>query len=137
MLPGVRGLRRFSCGALLLALACRNSAPRAQRSPGQVAIPTFRAAVSAADSATWQRARPLLLAARRQRVQPAFDPKLVTAWNGLALTALAAGYRASGERRWREAAENAAKALWSLNRDASGELLRASDQGHPGSRSQR
>jgi uncharacterized protein YyaL (SSP411 family) len=95
-------------------------------------IPTLRA-VAAADSATWQRARPLLLEARRRRVQPRFDPKLVTAWNGLALTALAAGYRASGERRLREAAENAAKALWSLNRDASGELLRASDQGHPGS----
>jgi uncharacterized protein len=96
-------------------------------------IPTFRAVASASDTALWERARPKLLEARQRRVQPAFDAKLVTAWNGLAIGALALGYRASGEARFRLAAETAAKSLWQLNRDARGELLRASNQGHPGS----
>jgi uncharacterized protein YyaL (SSP411 family) len=97
------------------------------------AIPTFRVAASASDSALWERARPKLLSARKQRVQPAFDPKLVTAWNGLAIGAFALGYRVSGEGRFREAAENAAKAVWRLNHGAAGELLRASDLQLPGS----
>lgn len=37
----------------------------------------------------WQRARPLLLAARAGRAQPARDDKVVAGWNGLAVAALA------------------------------------------------
>jgi uncharacterized protein len=98
-------------------------------------IATFRAsaAVQSSTQALWQASREKLLAARKQRVQPGFDPKLVSAWNGLAIGAFAFGYRASGELRFRDAAQNAAKALWELNRDAKGGLLRASDQTHPGS----
>ncbi|WP_242701418.1 thioredoxin domain-containing protein [Arthrobacter cavernae] len=37
----------------------------------------------------WERARPLLLAARARRPQPARDDKVVAGWNGLAVAALA------------------------------------------------
>lgn len=40
------------------------------------------------DAARWQRVRQALLAARLVRVQPGRDDKAVTAWNGLAITAL-------------------------------------------------
>ena len=94
-------------------------------------VPTLRASASgdatAADTALWQRCRPKLLEARQRRPQPAFDPKLVTAWNGLAIEALALGYRVSGEQRYLDAAEGAAQAIWRLNRGTTGALTRASD----------
>jgi uncharacterized protein YyaL (SSP411 family) len=77
-----------------------------------------------ADAALWKRCRAPLREARRQRPQPAFDAKLVTAWNGLAIAALARGYRASGQTRYREAAEHAANAIWNLAHDESGALTR-------------
>ena len=45
--------------------------------------------VDPADAARWQLARVRLAAARAQRPQPARDDKVVTAWNGLAIAALA------------------------------------------------
>jgi uncharacterized protein YyaL (SSP411 family) len=74
--------------------------------------------------ATW---RPRLLEARSRRRQPHFDPKRVTAWNGLAIGALAVGYRASGERRFLDAARDALDAVWKYNHRPSGELTRASN----------
>ncbi|MUM15684.1 thioredoxin domain-containing protein [Mycobacterium sp. CBMA271] len=41
-----------------------------------------------ADVDRWRHVREVLLAARRHRVQPGRDDKAVTAWNGLAITAL-------------------------------------------------
>jgi len=41
------------------------------------------------DPERWQRVRAALLAAREQRVRPARDDKVVAAWNGLAIAALA------------------------------------------------
>ncbi len=98
-------------------------------------IPTLRERESAAglEPKLWERSRPKLLAVRRRRPQPAYDPKLVTGWNGLAIGALSLGYRVSGERRFRDAAERAAEAVWRSNRRADGELVRASDRGHAGS----
>ncbi len=55
-----------------------------------------------------QDARASLLAHRGQRVRPGTDDKILCAWNGLALTALAAGYRHLGDERYLEAARSAA-----------------------------
>jgi uncharacterized protein YyaL (SSP411 family) len=45
--------------------------------------------MSAGDKELWQRVRPVLLAARSRRPQPARDDKVVAGWNGLAIAALA------------------------------------------------
>ena len=52
-----------------------------------------------------------LLAARQQRVHPGTDDKVLAAWNGMVLRALANGYRVFGEVRYREAARGAADFL--------------------------
>jgi len=91
-------------------------------------VPTLRGGDPHGLLAKW---RPKLLAARDKRPQPAFDPKMVTAWNGLAIEALSNGYRFTGEARFRDAAEAAAEALWRHNRLPSGELARASNHGRP------
>ncbi len=49
-----------------------------------------------------------LLAARDERVRPATDDKVLAAWNGFTIRALADGYRAVGDERYREAARAAA-----------------------------
>ncbi|MBK8098489.1 MAG: thioredoxin domain-containing protein [Planctomycetes bacterium] len=55
-----------------------------------------------------ERARAALLAARAQRVAPATDDKILTAWNGMAIAACARGYRVLGEHRYLRAAQSAA-----------------------------
>ncbi len=92
-------------------------------------VPTMRG--DPADAPVWTTWRPALLQARRRRPQPDFDPKMVTAWNGLAIHALVLGHAATGEPRFLAAAEQTADALWSSNRLSSGELARASNGGHP------
>ena len=52
--------------------------------------------------------RQKLLQVRGQRVAPRIDDKIVTAWNGMMIQALAEGYRVFGEIRYLEAAEKAA-----------------------------
>jgi len=96
-------------------------------------VPTLRTSASASEARLWQRCRPKLLDHRRRRPQPAFDAKVVTAWNGLAIGALALGYRASGEPRLRESAERAAEAIWRLNQTPDGKLVRSSNGGQKGS----
>ncbi|MBT2530823.1 thioredoxin domain-containing protein [Arthrobacter sp. ISL-48] len=46
-------------------------------------------ALDSAEAELWAHARPVLLAARRERPQPARDEKIVAGWNGLAVAALA------------------------------------------------
>ena len=48
---------------------------------------------------------------RAQRVPPHRDEKVIVAWNGLAITALALGAQVLGERRYFEAAAQAARFL--------------------------
>ncbi|MEM2521065.1 MAG: thioredoxin domain-containing protein [Candidatus Caldarchaeum sp.] len=48
--------------------------------------------------------RSKLLDARRERPAPAVDDKIIAAWNGLAVSALCTGYRATGEKRYLDAA---------------------------------
>ncbi|CAL9635940.1 hypothetical protein SUDANB95_06182 [Actinosynnema sp. ALI-1.44] len=72
-----------------------------------------------------------LLEARERRPQPGLDDKVVTAWNGLAITALAEAGSVFGEPRWVEAAVRAASLLLDLH-VVDGRLLRTSRGGVAG-----
>ncbi|MEZ4469809.1 MAG: thioredoxin domain-containing protein [bacterium] len=61
-------------------------------------------------------ARPLLYAARAKRPPPLKDTKIITAWNGLMIHALATGGLVFGEARYLEAAQRAADFLWTALR---------------------
>ncbi len=49
-------------------------------------------------------AKQLLLAAREKRVKPGLDDKILTGWNGLMVKGLLSAYRATGEKRYLDAA---------------------------------
>ena len=71
------------------------------------------------------RVRPALLAARLTRPQPGRDDKVVTSWNGLAITALAEASVALGDPGLARAARDCAEALLDLH-VVDGRLRRAS-----------
>ncbi|MEX0983735.1 MAG: thioredoxin domain-containing protein [Actinomycetota bacterium] len=85
--------------------------------PAAIEDPNLRAA---ADDA-----RAVLFASREWRVHPGTDDKVVTAWNGLTIRALAEAGRAFGEPTYVEAAERAAVFAWANLRDEHGRLLRS------------
>jgi uncharacterized protein len=64
-------------------------------------------APAGAAAATLAKARATLFGARQKRVAPSTDDKVLAAWNGMALSALAAGYRVLGDERYRDAARRA------------------------------
>ena len=65
----------------------------------------------AAVQAALQRCRAKLLAARQLRVHPGTDDKVLTAWNAMAIVAMASGYQHLGEVRYLAAAQRAADFL--------------------------
>ena len=69
---------------------------------------------------------------RSLRTAPALDRKIVTSWNGMALSAFAAGYSLTGDDRYREAAAKAADFLWRSHRGDDGRLVRTSTDGLAG-----
>jgi uncharacterized protein YyaL (SSP411 family)/aryl-alcohol dehydrogenase-like predicted oxidoreductase len=73
--------------------------------------------------------RAKLYEARRRRVPPGLDDKVLTAWNGMMLGALAEGSRALAEPRYLEAAARAADFLLATLRRADGRLLRTCRKG--------
>lgn len=80
-------------------------------------------------AALFDRWRGPLLEKRGLRPAPELDRKIVTAWNGMAISALAAGYAAGGESRYLEAARGTADFLWAAHRRSDGRLLRATTAG--------
>ena len=70
-----------------------------------------RSALTEADQELLERCFPRLLELRGGRAQPTRDDKVVTAWNGLAVRALARGAQVLGEPRYLRAAEAAAAFL--------------------------
>ncbi|SDR17679.1 thioredoxin domain-containing protein [Actinopolyspora saharensis] len=83
------------------------------------------------DAQRWDRVRAELLSARSRRPQPDRDDKVVTAWNGLAITALAEAATTMDRPDWLRAAEDAARLLVETHwRD--GRLVRNSRAGTAG-----
>jgi uncharacterized protein YyaL (SSP411 family) len=77
-------------------------------------------------------ALPRLFEAREGRVHPATDDKVLAAWNGLAVTALAEAGRAFGEPRYTDAALAAARFVLESLTDDRGRLLRSWREGRRG-----
>jgi uncharacterized protein len=105
---------------------------------GVTATGTFEAGASVLqlpgdpdDLGRFERVRTALLAARLTRAQPGRDDKVVTAWNGLAITALAEASVALGAPEFADAAARCATALVHLHL-VDGRLRRASLGGRVG-----
>mgnify|MGYP005812818223 CR=1 FL=1 len=73
--------------------------------------------------------RAKLYEARRRRVPPGLDDKVLTAWNGMTVSAMAEGARVLGEPRYQAAAARAADFLLGTLRRPDGRLLRTYRQG--------
>ena len=58
-----------------------------------------------------ERSKKQLYQARKRRVSPLLDDKILSSWNGLMLSAMAAGYRVLGHRHYLESAQRAADSL--------------------------
>ena len=72
------------------------------------------------------RAKPLLYEARRQRVPPGLDDKVITAWNGMMLSAMAEAARVFGNATYLENAQRTADFLLRSHAKPDGRLLRTS-----------
>jgi uncharacterized protein YyaL (SSP411 family)/aryl-alcohol dehydrogenase-like predicted oxidoreductase len=70
-----------------------------------------------------ERSKKLLYQARRLRIPPLLDDKILSSWNGLMLSAMAAGYRVLGHRHYLDSAERAANSLLSRMRRDDGGLF--------------
>ena len=84
------------------------------------------------DAERWTRVRAALLAARAGRVRPARDDKVVAAWNGLAVVALAETGVLLDRPELLDAAVAVGELLWSLHVDGDGRLWRTSRDGQRG-----
>ena len=84
-----------------------------------------------ADASAFARVRAALLAARARRVRPGRDDKIVAAWNGLAIAALAEAGLVFGRADFIAAARGAAELLVATHL-SDGRLTRTSRDGVPG-----
>jgi hypothetical protein len=76
-----------------------------------------------------------LFNARKKRVHPSKDDKILTSWNGLMIAAFAKGYQVFGDQAYADAATDAAEFILRNLKRADGRLLRRYRQGeaaHPG-----
>ena len=78
---------------------------------------------------TAARVKPALYRARQQRISPALDDKVITAWNGMMLSAISEAARVFDEPRYREAAMRTADFLLQTHTLPDGRLLRTSRAG--------
>ncbi|MGH2591643.1 MAG: thioredoxin domain-containing protein, partial [Actinomycetota bacterium] len=79
-----------------------------------------------------ERARAELFALREKRVAPGTDDKVLAAWNGMAISALAEAGRAFGSREYVDAAVGAAVFVLENLREDDGRLLRSWRDGRRG-----
>ncbi|MGK8501374.1 thioredoxin domain-containing protein [Nocardia asiatica] len=78
---------------------------------GTSVLTRYTEPTTAEDAARLARVRAALIAARDRRPQPERDDKVVTAWNGMAITALAEAAAALDEPEWTAAAVRCARFL--------------------------
>lgn len=78
---------------------------------------------------TASRAKPLLYEARRRRAPPGLDDKIITAWNGMMLSAMAEAARVFGNTAYLESARQNADFLLRNHTKPDGRLLRTSRGG--------
>ncbi|MGW8378809.1 thioredoxin domain-containing protein [Streptomyces sp. ODS28] len=95
-------------------------------------LPDLEGSERLADAERVASVRERLLAAREQRMRPERDDKVVAAWNGLAVAALAETGAYFERPDLVEAASTAARLLDELHTDAEGRLLRTSRDGEAG-----
>ncbi len=81
-----------------------------------ISVEALRASVGAGRAALYE--------ARRRRTPPGLDDKVLTAWNGMMVGAMAEGHRVLGEPRYLAAAVRAADFLLATLRRPDGRLLR-------------
>jgi aryl-alcohol dehydrogenase-like predicted oxidoreductase len=74
-------------------------------------------------------ARTKVYEARKQRIPPLLDDKVLVAWNGLMIGAMAEGHRVLREPRWLDSAERAARYLLEKLRRPDGGLYRTARAG--------
>ncbi len=77
-------------------------------------------------TASMRHALPRLYRARSLRVPPALDDKVITAWNGMMISAMSEAGRVLGQPRYLEGARRAADFLLRCHNTESGGLLRTS-----------
>ncbi|MDN5326218.1 MAG: uncharacterized protein PWP41_914, partial [Moorella sp. (in: firmicutes)] len=106
---GISGGRGYANGSL-----------EEDRPPGRE--PTTLAGFGQATAARLVAAREKLFAAREKRVHPHRDDKILTAWNGLMIAALARGAWVLDEPAYAAAAARAARFILTRSRDAEGRL---------------
>lgn len=70
-----------------------------------------------------ENARQILFATREKRVHPHKDDKILTAWNGLMISALAKGAQVLGDKRYLEAAEKAVNFVFTHLQRNDGRLM--------------
>jgi len=75
-------------------------------------------------TAILQEGREKLFAARKKRIAPLKDDKILTAWNGLMITAFLKAYRVLGNTEYLRAAEKAIAFILDTLRDGNGYLIR-------------
>jgi uncharacterized protein YyaL (SSP411 family)/aryl-alcohol dehydrogenase-like predicted oxidoreductase len=78
---------------------------------------------------TMHRVRPRLYEVRKQRVPPGLDDKIITAWNGMMISAMAEAGRVLGRSDYVTAARRAADFLLRTHRTEDQRLLRTSRNG--------
>jgi uncharacterized protein len=78
---------------------------------------------------TAARVKPVLYQARLQRIPPALDDKVITAWNGMMLSAMAEAARVFGLTKYRDSACQTADYLLKTHVRPDGRLLRTSRAG--------
>ena len=93
---------------------------------------TLQLPTDPADPRRWEQVRGRLLQAREQRARPARDDKVVAAWNGLMISALAEVGVLLERPDLLAAGVRAGELLWSLHVDADGTLWRTSRDGRRG-----